>query len=179
VGTLRGVPNDRYRNLTPGAVIAALRSFPRRYRSALTSEPTSAREDPGALRTPDGRSVRQVLADTTEAMSQLAESLKQALFPVAGRSLAAVAAGEPLSGADAARHDLRGWLEVLESTALTIADRLDAAPSADLLRTGTTAAGVTVSALDIGRHAVRVSAEALREIEHAVGNGQPDDGNDD
>jgi hypothetical protein len=179
LGTLRGVPNDRYRNLTPVAVIAALRSFPRRYRGLLTGDPSRDVGEVGELRSPDARTVRQILSDTTDGLRQLDGSLRQVLYPVAGKTVAASAGGEPVSGTDAFRHDIHGWIDLFESAALAIADRLSDVPSAHLLRVGETPAGVSVTALDVGRQAVRVAAESLRAIEHAVGSGDSDDGNDD
>jgi hypothetical protein len=175
MGTVSGVPSDRYDNLAPGAVVAALRSFPRRYDAAFRADPMRGVDETAVLRTRDGRTVRQVVADTTETISVLTRAVQQVLHPGHDVVLPAVVTGEELTGADASAKSVAGWVDELSAAAQTIATRIADAPPADLLRSAKTGAGDEVSALDVARQAVRVGAENLRVIEHTVGKSAGDD----
>jgi hypothetical protein len=169
------VSRDRYANLTPGAVTAALRSFPRRYRAALTSDATRDPGAVGALATREGAAVRQVLVDTAKAVELLGSGLDRVLLSKGAPTLPPVASGARVSGVDPEDASLLDLVDQLEARLDAVADRLEDAPSADLLRFGTTTAGVKLTALDIAREAVRVTAENLRLVEHATGTDQSAD----
>jgi hypothetical protein len=174
------VHQDRYANLTPGAVSAALRSFPRRYLAAFGADPTLEPADVAARTARDGHTVREGLADTVAALEQLAKAVERVLL-TAKPSLPGAATGERVHDAETTPQPLAALATRLEAAASTLATRLDDAPAADLLRTGTAPSGAEVSALDIGRQAVRLTAEHLRAVEQALGTNaaERDDTDDD
>jgi hypothetical protein len=163
------VPNDRYANLTPGAVTAALRSFPRRYRTGLAPDATRSPDEIAALTTRDGRTVRQVLADTVEALVLLASSLERVLSSESSPTISDAAAGASVTADAAARESVPDLLAAIELWTMASSQRVTEAPSVDLLRTGTTSTQQKVNAIDIAREAVRVTAENLLTIQNATG----------
>jgi hypothetical protein len=173
------VPHDRYANLTPGAVTAALRSFPRRYRSALAPDATRSPDDIPALPTRDARTVRQVLADTVEALVLLASSLERVLSSESSPTISDAAIGAPVAADAAARESVPDLLAAIELWTMAIAQRVAEAPSVDLLRTGTTATQQKVNAIDIARQGVRVTAENLLTVQDATGRREEPDADDD
>jgi hypothetical protein len=170
------VTADRYANLAPGAVTAALRSFARRYQAAVTSDPAREPDELADRVTKDGRAVRQVVADTIAALEHLDPALHRVLVSPEPAIPETAAGGE--AGADGAGGRIFELVERLGAASASLADRLDRAPSADLVRTGTTPSGTRVSAIDIGRQAVRLTADNLLAVERAVG-GRDGGGEDD
>jgi hypothetical protein len=163
---------DRYADLNPGAVTAALRSFPRRFRTTLAADPTKDRDEIAALRAPDGRSVREVLTSTVDSLARLGEVVRRVLVSE-GTSVPAAALGGPTNGATGAGSgvdaaSLSTVLDRLDDAASSVADPIAGASLAALLRTGTTPDGASITALDLARHAVRVGAENLRAAEKAM-----------
>lgn len=158
---------DRYTDLNPNAVTAALRSFPRRFRSTLAADPTKDRDDIAAFRTPDGRTIRDVLAGVTHDLAALGEATRRVLVSdgVSVPTVAVSAERSPVSD-DAA--GLSTLLDRLDDAAASVADPISSAPSAGLLRTGTAPDGTAVSAIDIARQAVRIGAGDLRAVEKAM-----------
>ena len=159
---------DRYADLNPGAVTAALRSFPRRFRATLAADPTKDRDEIAALRAPDGRTVRDVLAGTAEALGTLGELVRRVLVTDGISVPAGVLAGGSSAPVGADGASLSGLLDRLDDAAASVADPVAGAPSAALLRTATTMDGTAVTALDLARQAVRVGAENLRAVETAM-----------
>jgi hypothetical protein len=162
------VPSDRYAHLTPGAVSAALRSFPRRYRAALTFDPLRDPEEIADAPTRDGRTARGVLVGTVVTLTELSRALERVLLSDNVDLPPAVRGGSPAT-LEIPDRPLSAVLERLEQVCTTMAKLLEDAPANDLLRTGTAAEGKRVSAVDIGRQAVRVAAENLLTIERGVG----------
>ena len=161
---------DRYTDLNPSAVTAALRSFPRRFRGTLSADPTKDRDEIAVLRTPDGRSVREVIAGTAHALATLGEATRRVLLSD-GTSVPALAVASDAPAAPAAPDDgatLSALLDRLDEAASSVADPIASAPSAALLRTGTAPDGAAVTALDIARQAVRIGAGNLRATEKAM-----------
>jgi hypothetical protein len=163
---------DRYDDLNPGAVTAALRSFPRRFRSTLAADPTKDRDEIAALRAPDGRSVREVLTGTVDSLALLGELVRRVLVTdgvnVPAEALEGASNGATGTGASADAASLSTVLDRLDDAASSVADPIAGASSAALLRTGTTPGGAPVTALDLARHAVRVGADNLRAVEKAM-----------
>lgn len=176
--------SDRYDDLNPGAVVAALRSFPGRYRAALSADPTRDRDEIAALRAPDGRAVGELVAATVGALATLGDAVHRVLIsdgatvpPIAVTTDTALPARD--SGAN-----LSTLLDRLETSTAAVADPVHDAPSASLLRTGTAPNGSAVTALDVARQAVRIGAENLLALQHAMAGGGvrlpgDDDDNDD
>jgi hypothetical protein len=161
------VPDDRYANLAPGAVAAALRSFARRYEEALLGDPARSADEQAGRRAADGRTVGDLVGSSAAALDALAPALHRVLVsndPPLPDVAADPAAALPGAGGGSALAQVKH----LGATASDLADRLGQAPTADLLRTGTTGSGAKVSAIDVARQAVRVVAENLLRIERAV-----------
>jgi hypothetical protein len=134
----------------------------------LATDPTRSPDELVALPTRDGRTVRQALADTVETLAVLASSLDRVLSSTPNPTISDVAGGAPTAPGAAAAESVPDLLAAVELWTMAIAERLDRAPSADLLRAGSTSTK-TVSAIDVAREAVRVAAENLLSIENAIG----------
>jgi hypothetical protein len=157
---------DRYRDLNPGAVTAALRSFPRRFRTVLAADPTKDRDEIAALRAPDGRSVRDVLANTVDALAMLGDVVRRVLV-TEGVMVPAVSSGSGPSSGDGGTS-LSALLDGMDEAAASVADPVAGAPSGALLRTGVSPNGSPVTALDVARRAVQIGADNLRAVEKAM-----------
>jgi hypothetical protein len=169
------VSADRYANLAPGALAAALRSFARRYEAALTQDPARDPDEQAARATARGADVGSVVSSAAATLDELGPALHRVLVS-ADPAVPASAAGEPAAGA-ANGGPVLATVGRLGAAASGLADRLEQAPSADLLRTGLTPDGQKVTAIDIARQAVRVVADDLLAVERALGG--RDDGDDD
>ena len=152
----------------PDALVA-LRSYPRRFRSAAIP----IEGDPGvaewALRIgPTGRSVVDILSHTTNSWILLGQALHQVLT-----------ADDPTVHPAVGDDDAREWetppgttvedaLERLTDEAENLATHVAAIHSPDWNRTGRIAGGGATTALDLVRDTVRVGAEALPLIESTL-----------
>ncbi len=156
--------DDRYEQLNPPHLVAALRSFPRRYREALATVPP----EPEALVRPiDGHTVLALIADTAHTLELLDHALERTLVH-----------DEPELAAEVVDASTRRWpaskpseatlfLEQLSARATVFADRIDRAPAGDWSRTAQVD-GHAVRAIDLARDAVRTGAENLRLIERMI-----------
>ncbi|HEX7095354.1 MAG TPA: hypothetical protein VF183_05690 [Acidimicrobiales bacterium] len=158
---------DRYAELKPGAVVAALRSLPKRFRGVLAADPTRDPDELARTSTDDGRSVRDVIASTGDALELIADALGKVLVLDEAPVPAAVTGHAVEVTADAG-IPLQELLDRLEQRSNAAADHVERAPGADLLRTGVAPGGARVSAIDIARQAVRVSAENLLVVQRAL-----------
>jgi len=152
---VRVVPNDRYASLKPGAAAAALHSFPQRFRAPFAADPTRSPDDIAQLATPDGRTVRDVLAATAHALEVLGDALGKVLIAddVALPALAVrVDDATAAAGRDASVPEL---LERIETAATAAARQVESATASALLRTGAAPGGETVTAIDLARQAIR------------------------
>jgi hypothetical protein len=167
VGYVAHVGGDRYANLSPGSLTAALRSFGRRYHAAVTSDPARTPDEIGDRTVADGRPVRQVVADAAATLEALAPALHRVL--VSPEPPIPEAAED--DGVRAATVDGRviDHVDRLGAAAERLANDLRQAPPQDLTRTGTTPSGTRLSAIDIARQAVRVAADGLLAVERAAG----------
>jgi hypothetical protein len=157
--------------LSPQDAVAALRSYPRRFRALLTSLDDDERPDDLVHRSgPDGLSAVDHADHVARAIAILGEALRQVLVHDDPTLLPAVAddsarewqmATQP-SAVDAA-------LDFLDVECKAMADEVERTPADAWTRTGTVAGGGTkMSALDIVREAVRTGAEHLRAAERAI-----------
>ena len=179
VGRVGTVPNDRYASLNPGAAAAALHSFPQRYRAVFAADPTRDPEELAQHATAHGRTVRDTIAATGDALEVLGDTLAKVLI-ADDVALPAAAVGGEVDSPPRRGVPLRDLLERVDTHAKATARQIESATSAAFLRTGTAPNGETVSALDLARQAVRVAAENLRAIERAVRDAgvRLDEGND-
>ena len=159
------------RLLLPVDAIAALRSFGRRWRSALLPLPDDDEAEERCHRLgPDGRSAVDLANDTVAtlaSLSRVVDDLVHSDHPVV---LAALM--DP-----AARHfdgvtvnDVGEVLDLLATEATALADRAARLAREDWSRTGTlSGGGGTVTVLDVVREAVRTASDDLRAAERALG----------
>jgi hypothetical protein len=156
-------------NLSAPDAVVALRSFPRRFRSAvlpIADDPTveALAERVG----PDGHSALDHVVAVTNTLVLLGQALRQVLItedPVlhAGVRDPGERAWETPPGTT-----VDGALDRLADEATAVADAADAVPSRDWSRTGTLAGGGTITALDLVREAVRTASQGLVDAEAAV-----------
>lgn len=152
--------------LGPSDALAALRSFPRRFRAAVALRDD---EDDSVLRRvgPDGASAAEhvdragrTLAVLDRALQQVLASDNPALHPGVVDESAREFTGESPS--------VEAALDLVELEAGAMAETVDPVDADAWLRTGTVAGGGTVTALDIVREAVRSVAAELADTEKAV-----------
>jgi len=153
--------------LSPSDAVAALRSFPRRFREVLAVDD----DDDGPLHRagPDGRSALDhadlagrdlaVLADT---VGRVLDGSTSALHPAVTDLAARSYASDVSVTAEAA-------VDLLELEARGLADRAEHVDAGSWGETADVAGGGKVTALDVLREAVRTTAEHLRAAELARG----------
>ena len=167
------VTDDQYERLQPPHLVTTVRSFPRRYREALTawsSRPVSART------LDDEANVLALLNDTLHTLALLDHALEQCLVrdtPVVDeRVLHGAARPWPISIESDAADASKRLLVDLTTTTSTLALRIDNAPSKSWSGEATvanTSPDRTIRAIDIAREAARTGAENLRAIDRFVG----------
>lgn len=145
--------------LGPDDAVAALRSYPRRFREALTSvEPDELPHE--AIEHAD---------HVARSMALLGEALRQVLVQDHPTLLPAVADDSARLWAFDASSSVDDVLAFLAMECNALADVIADVPSDAWTRTGIVAgSGQEMSALDIVREAVRTGAEHLRAAERAI-----------
>lgn len=154
--------------LTGGDVVAALGSFPRRYRAALVVDPDEDLEELAARVGPDGRSAHDLVLDAVSTLVVLGRALHQVVHD-----------DEPLLHPAVVDPAARTWdpppgmtttdlVGMLEEECTEIAGLLGGLRAGDWDRTGRVADGPTRTALELGREAVRTASEDLRALERAM-----------
>lgn len=139
--------------LSPEDVVAALRSYPRRFRELLTSVdeadvPTEAIEHADHV---------------ARSLAMLGEAIRQVLVHNEPTLMPAVADDAAREWAHAGASSVDDALAFLDMEANALADTLEDVPSDAWMRRGTVAgSGVSMSALDLAREAVRTGSEHLR-----------------
>ncbi len=156
-------------NLSPADAVAALRSYPRRFRAVLVplaDDPTVA--DRLVRVGPEGRSALDVTADVARTIVLLDGALAQAL--VRDDAVLHPAVTDPAARQwDGAPTDLDGTLVLLDDGCASMADRAERAPSAAWYRTSTVAGSDrSIEAFDLLREAVRVGGDGLRAVERTL-----------
>ncbi|HEX2382634.1 MAG TPA: hypothetical protein VHI95_08370 [Acidimicrobiales bacterium] len=157
--------------LSPSDAVAALRSYPRRFRSLLTSLDEDERSDDLVHRAgADGLSAVDHVDHLARSVAILGEAMRQVLVQDEPTLLPAVAddsardwqmAAQPTS-TDAA-------LDFLKVECNAMADAVEGTSADDWTRTGTVAgSGDQMSALAIAREAVRTGSDHLHAAERAI-----------
>jgi hypothetical protein len=156
-------------NLAAPDAVVALRSYPRRFRSAvlpIADDPTveALAERVG----PSGSSALDVVVATTNTWVLLGQALRQVLVeddPVVHGGVldAAQRTWDPPPGTT-----VDGALDRLTDEAAALADAVDAVASRDWSRTGSVAGAGAVSAIDLVREAVRTGSQGVVDAEAAV-----------
>lgn len=159
--------------MAPGDAIAALRSYPRRFRALLTTfdDDDRARADDLVHRAgPDGRSAVDHADHVARSVAVLAQALRQVLVE-----------DDPVLVPAVADDDSREWavpappasvdavLDFLTVECEALADEIASVPSGAWDRKATVAGrDLTVTALDVVREVVRTGSEHLRAAERAI-----------
>jgi hypothetical protein len=156
-------------SLAPSDAEVALRSFPRRFREVLRPIGDDEAVDAVASqRGPDGSSALDLVDALVSRWEVQRAALHQALVadaPVVPREAVDLSVPVPGTGGPA-RVDAA--LTSLGREAGALADAVGAAPSSGWARTATTGAGVTTSALDVVREAVRAGRDTLDAVQRAL-----------
>lgn len=152
----------------PDAVVA-LRSYPRRFRSAvlpLADDPTveAFAERIG----PDGHSAVEIVVAVANTWVLVGQALRQVL--ISDDAVVHAGATDPSQRTWEVPPgtSVDGALDRLADEAEALAAAVDAVPSRDWSRTGAVAGGGTVTALDLVREAVRTGAQGLVDAEAAI-----------
>lgn len=158
-------------NLLPVDCTAALRSFPRRYRSILrTDDEDETLEERCHRIGPDGRSAVDLTNDTVAALGALgrviADIVRHDRPVVFGRLMDPEA--REFDGVVV--DDVPDLLDLVEREAITLADDADRVRDDEWSRVGVlSGTAEEVSALDVLREAVRTGSDNLRAAARAVG----------
>jgi hypothetical protein len=157
--------------LGPGDAVAALRSFPRRYRALLSTFDDDEKPDDLVHRAgPDGLSA----VDHVEHVARSVAMLDRALHDVLQQNDVVLS---PATFDDAAREwqvasgdpSLDAALDFLTVECEALADAVERVPAEAWARRAKVAGdGRSVTALDIVREAVRTAAEHLRAAERTL-----------
>jgi len=147
--------------LSPEDMVAALRSYPRRFRELLTS--VEPHEVPAAAIEHTDHAAR--------SLALLGEAMRQVLVQDDPTLMPAVADDGQRDWAHAGAWSIDDALAFLEMEAHALADAVADVSSDAWTRHGTVAgSGQSISALDIAREAVRTGSDRLRAAEHALSN---------
>jgi hypothetical protein len=156
-------------HLTPPDAVAALRSYPRRFRSALQPLDDDEQIDEIAHRLGrDGRSAIDVVSDVTRTFVLLGEALRQIALsdqPVLHPAVADPSARRWENGTPATVEDA---LALLTEAADNLAQQTSELPAKAWDRTAQVAGDGTVRALDLVRDATKVGHEGLRDVERIL-----------
>ena len=155
--------------LGPGDAVAALRSYPRRFRSAFAPvDDDESVEEIAQRMGPDGESALDVATDLVRTWTVLREALRRIQVD-----------DEPVVHAGVVDPSERHWdqpphgsvvavLDQLDEAASQVADAVAGVPGDQWERAGRVAGGGTVTALDVAREAVQVGHDALGAAERTL-----------
>jgi hypothetical protein len=155
--------------LSPGDAVAALRSYPRRFRTAFAPvEDDENLEELAHAEGPDGGSAIDAAADTVRTWSILADALSQ--IRVADTPIVPQAVVDP-SERNWEAPISEGVAEVLaqlDRGANELADAAAALSGDQWTRSAEVASGGSVTALEVVKEAVRVGHEGLDQVERRL-----------
>jgi hypothetical protein len=152
----------------PDALVA-LRSFPRRFRSAAIPIEGDPDVEEWAQRIgPDGRSVVDILWHTTSSWVLFGQALHQVLTTDDPVVHPAVADADARAWETPAGTTVEDALTHLSDAVTELAAKVAAIHSPDWNRTGRVAGGGSTSALDLVRETVRVGSEGLHEVQTTI-----------
>jgi hypothetical protein len=163
------VPGLDVSRLAPSDCAAALRSFPRRFRAAVTSLDEDERPDDLAHRVgPDGRSAFDHVDHAARSIALIGGALREVLTRPEPVLPAAVIDDGAREWAVAGDGSLEAALDFLTVECLALADLIDETHGDAWSRKATVAGDGTVTAIDLAREAVKTGAEHLRAAERAM-----------
>lgn len=156
-------------SISPNDAVTALRSYPRRYRSALAPiADDESIEELGQRVGPDGESAVGLTAGAVRTWTVLREALRQIQVSDTPVVHAAVVDPRQRQWEAPVRESVASVLEQLDDEAAAFADAVAAVPGDQWTRTASVAGGGTVTALDVAREAVRVGHDQLGAIERTL-----------
>ena len=155
--------------LGPGDAAAALRSYPRRFRSAFAPVEDDETIDEVAQRMgPDGESALEVATDAVRTWTLQREALRQVQVSDDPVVHAGVLDASERHWDQPAHGSVVALLDQLDEAAGQMADAVASVPGDQWERTGRATGGGTVTALDIARAAVGVGHDALGSVERTL-----------
>ena len=156
-------------NLSPNDAESALRSYPRRFRSALApiTDDESVEELAQQIG-PDGQSAVEQAADVVRTWTILGEALRQ--IQVADTPVVHPAVVDPAERQweSPVRETVTSVLDQIDDGALKLADAVADVSGDQWQRRAEVAGGGTVGALDVVREAVRVGHDGLTAVERTL-----------
>jgi hypothetical protein len=153
--------------VSPSDAAVTLRSFPRRFKAALTLPESEQRPDDVVHRRPRGGSLSAAehAAWTAAAIDQVASAFRRVITQDNPEiQLPPVDVAPPVPGGEDPTDAI---VAGIQAVADLLADRIGDVRGNEWIRTGRLD-GTTVSALDVIRHAVRVGVEHLHAAERTV-----------
>ena len=152
---------DQYRRLSPEAVLATVRSLPRRYRSELAHDPSVDIE--ADARRAGAPSPTSFVAETAARLAALADAVhRAAVLEHPNVTIAASTASNARTPEDA--------LGALDRSVAHAAEVIDALPAsawerrANVTGVGSGATATDMSVLELAQETARIGAEGLREL---------------
>lgn len=156
--------------LAPSDCIAALRSYPRRFRATITNVGDDERPDDVAHRAgPDGHSAVDIADRAARAIDALGEATRAVLVTDGATLPAELFDDAARPWRDASGEPVDSVLDLVTLECGRLADEVAHVDADSWTRKATIAGtGRTVSALDVVREAVRVGAEGIKAAEAAM-----------
>jgi len=156
--------------LLPPDALAALRSYPRRFRSEVAAfDGDDSIEELAARIGPAGESAIQIMSDVSRTWTVLAEALRQTLITDDPVVLAAVVDPSQRRWDTPPPDSLADVLTVLDHSADALTDRISAIDDLDdWNRRARVAGGGEVTALDIVRNATVAGHDGLAAVHDAL-----------
>jgi len=157
-------------NLSAADAVAALRSYPRRYRATLAPIEGDDNLDAMAQRVgPEGVSALDLAGDTVRTLGLLSQALRQVLVHDDPVVHAGVVDPAERVWDEAVPLSIPSVLDELDHEAAALADAVARVGPDDWMRTAVVAGtGRAVTAIDIVREAVRTGSDNLHRIDVAL-----------
>jgi acyl-CoA reductase-like NAD-dependent aldehyde dehydrogenase len=155
--------------LAPSDAVAALRSYPRRYRGLLRPVDDDDVTEVAHRIGPDGRSSIEIVSDVTRTFVVLGEALHQINVNPTPVVHAAVVDPAERQWDTPPPEELDDALTMFADEANALAEAVSRVATDAWTRTGTAAGtGAVISAIDVVREAVRVGRAGLTDIERTL-----------
>ncbi|MEO8697208.1 MAG: hypothetical protein ABI658_27130 [Acidimicrobiales bacterium] len=159
---------DQYRSLSPEAILATLRSLPRRYRAELANDPSIDLE--AVARGEGGPSPASLIAAAADRVSALADAVRRAaVLEQPTITVTAETAG--------ASPSLDAALATLDTAVTHAAQVVDSLPTEAWSRTARVTgagAGGEMTVLELAQDCAREGVERLRELTSLLDRLKPD-----
>jgi hypothetical protein len=156
-------------SISPNDSVTALRSYPRRFRSALSPITGDERIEELAQQVgPDGESAIDQAAKVVRTWTVLREALRQIQINDTPVVHGAVIDPAQRDWDAPVRETVASVLEQLDDEAAAFADAVSAAASGEWNRTASVAGGGTVTALEVVQEAVKAGHDGLSAVEKTL-----------